>query len=332
MESEYIAWLTAEVARRGTLSSHRASSHRALVPLGIGDDAAIINTAPQTVCCADLLAEGTHFLLNSPDDLARVGRKALAVNLSDMAAMGARPETALLSLLVNRDSGFFQAQAVTGGLLDLADQFQVSLVGGDTCSWNGGLVVNVTVNGSLLKPQPLLRSGARAGDSILVTGSLGGSILRHHWAFTPRCHAIDLILQSYSINAATDISDGLARDLRNVTDASSVGAVLFAEQVPISSAAMSMTLPTSECVTDRTAPAELAISQGLWHAIYDGEDFELLLTMPPDAAQQLVQQVKNGDLDLGCSLTIIGKITDEPGLRITTSTGEKSLPIGGYQH
>jgi thiamine-monophosphate kinase len=326
MESDYIAWLTAEVARRSP------PAQRASVRLGIGDDAAIINTTPQTVCCADLLAEGTHFVLNDPADLVRVGRKSLAVNLSDMAAMGARPETALLSLLVNRDSGFAQTQAVTSGLLDLADQFHVSLVGGDTCSWNGGLVVNVTVNGTLLQPQPLLRSGARAGDSILVTGSLGGSILRHHWAFTPRCHAIHLILQAYHVNAATDISDGLARDLRNVTDASSVGAILFADQIPISAAALSGTLPTSKSDSDRNGPAGLAISQGLWHAIYDGEDFELLLTMPPDAAQQLVQQVKNDTLDLGCSLTIIGKITSEPGLRITTPTGEQSLPTCGYQH
>lgn len=326
MESEYIAWLTDEVARRSR------SVQFPPVPLGIGDDAAIIHTASQTVCCADLLAEGTHFILRDSVDLEHVGRKALAVNLSDMAAMGAKPETALLSLLVNRDAGFQQAQSVTRGLLDLADEFQVALVGGDTCSWAGGLVVNVAVHGTLLKSRPLLRSGARPGDSILVTGSLGGSIQQHHWAFTPRCHAIDLILQSFDVHAATDISDGLARDLGHVADASRAGALVFAEQIPVSAAAIklaqSATVGTS--VLDHQDVPK--ISQAIRHALYDGEDFELLLTMAPESAGQLLRLVQSGELDLGCSLTLIGEMTSNLGLQITTPDGNRPLPMGGYQH
>jgi thiamine-monophosphate kinase len=326
MESEYINWLAAEVRRRERLPGGR------IVPLGIGDDAAIVDTASQTVCCADLLAEGTHFVLGEAVNLEHVGRKALAVNLSDMAAMGACGETALLSLLVNRKNGLHQAQAVTRGLLDLADEFQVALVGGDTCSWNGGLVVNVTVQGTLLTPQPLLRSGARPGDLILVTGELGGSILRHHWEFTPRCRAIDVILRTSSVHATTDISDGLVRDLSHVATASSVGALLFADRIPVSAAARHM---ESQSVDQSHLPRwdQWPVgSPGLRHALYDGEDFELLLTMPPESATRLLAQVARGESNIGCALTCIGQITEELGLRITMPNGTVVLPHGGYEH
>ena len=328
MESEYIAWLTAEVQRR-----HRHVPY-ANVPLGIGDDAAIIQTSSQTVCCADLLAEGTHFVLRESVDLERVGRKSLAVNLSDMAAMGARPESAMLSLLVNREHGLQQAQGVTRGLLELADEFQVALVGGDTCSWTGGLVVNVSVTGTLLQSHPLLRSGARPGDTVLVTGSLGGSIQKQHWAFTPRCHAIAQILPRFPIHSATDISDGLVRDLGHVIDASSVGARLFAEQIPVSAAAFHLAATANDNRERRQQDCQrLGISPALWNALYDGEDFELLLTMPPEPATRLLEEVRRQSLDLGCSLTQIGEITESAsGLTIIGSTGEVALPMGGYQH
>lgn len=326
MESEYIAWLTAETQRR------QQAAHVPTVPLGIGDDAAIISTSSQTVCCADLLAEGTHFLLRDSADLMHVGRKALAVNLSDMAAMGAKPETALLSLLVNREVGFQQAQSVTLGLLDLADEFHVALVGGDTCSWTGGLVVNVAVHGTLLTSRPLLRCGARAGDALLVTGSLGGSIQQQHWAFTPRCRAIDLILQRFHVHAATDISDGLVRDLGHVADASSVGAVLFSERIPVSHAAIKLAAESASNPAEFGDSDGIEIAPALRHALYDGEDFELLLTMPPDSARQLLDLVQSCELDLGCPLSLIGEITGDQGLYITTSSGKRPLIMGGYQH
>lgn len=327
MESEYINWLQTEVQRRQSAPGSR------VVPLGIGDDAAVVESAAETVCCADLLAEGTHFILQEPADLERVGRKALAVNLSDMAAMGAIPETALLSLLVNRNQGLEQAQAVTRGLLQLADEFGVALVGGDTCSWNGGLVVNVTVLGRLLTSRPLLRSGAQAGDSILVTGALGGSILKHHWAFTPRCREIDLIWPAFTVHAATDISDGLVRDLSHVAEASSVGARLFAERIPISAAAQELARTGSRSATHLPLINRWRIeSLPLQHALYDGEDFELLLVMPPSEADRLLAAVSNGSLDIGCKLTKIGETTKELGLQIVTPTGQQPLPIGGYQH
>ncbi|MBL8892847.1 MAG: thiamine-monophosphate kinase [Planctomycetaceae bacterium] len=327
MESEYIAWLQSEVQRRQSIPGAR------FVPLGIGDDAAIVESATETVCCADLLAEGTHFISREPADWEQVGRKALAVNLSDMAAMGAKPETALLSLLVNRDQGLQQAQAVTRGLLKLADEFGVVLVGGDTCSWNGGLVVNVTVLGRLLNGRPLQRRGAQAGDAILVTGSLGGSILKHHWAFTPRCREIDLIYPSFVVHAATDISDGLVRDLSHVAEASAVGARLFAEQIPISAAAEELARIGTPSATHLPLinhwPVE---SMSLQHALYDGEDFELLIVMPPNEADRLLAAVSSGQLNIGCHLTKIGEATRELGLQIVTPSGLQPLPIGGYQH
>lgn len=327
MESEYIAWLQSEVQRRQSAAGSR------YVPLGIGDDAAIVESAAETVCCADLLAEGTHFILQEPVDLERVGRKALAVNLSDMAAMGAKPETALLSLLVNRNQGLQQAQKVTRGLLQLADEFGVALVGGDTCSWNGGLVVNVTVLGRLSTSRPLLRSGAQVGDAILVTGTLGGSILKQHWAFTPRCREIDLIYPAFAVNAATDISDGLVRDLSHVADASGVGARLFAERIPVSAAAHESARTGTHTATHLPLRHHWPVeSLELQHALYDGEDFELLLVMPPSEADRLLAAVSSGVLDIGCNLTKIGETTRERGLQIVTPTGQQPLPIGGYQH
>ena len=341
METKYLQWLHEQLALRG---NHLSSPE---VRLGIGDDAAIIATGPQTVCCADLLAEGTHFVLDSPEMLPAVGRKALAVNLSDMAAMGAIPETALLSLLVHRKSAFDQAREVTLGLLDLADQLHVRLVGGDTCAWDGGLVINVTVNGRLMSPQPLLRSGARTGDAILVTGSLGGSIHGHHLKFTPRIREIQQYLQCVQIHAATDISDGLVRDLANILEASGKGACLFGDTIPVSAAAGNtdkppfdwdaIVKPVLSTATDQTKPHSREepllkdIPVALRHALYDGEDFELILTVPADQAPALLAQ-QQSDKRLDCSLTLIGYVEDEPGVRLNDGGRIVSLPLVGYQH
>ncbi len=327
IESNYLAWLEQELTKR-------SSVHSSAVPLGFGDDAAIIATSERTVCCTDLLAEGTHFVIESEADLARVGRKALAVNLSDMAAMGARPETALLSLLVNRQSGLLQATEVTRGLLELADEFDVTLVGGDTCSWQGKLVVNVSVNGRLLQDRPLLRSGAQPGDLIFVTGSLGGSILHKHWAFTPRCREIAAILESCRLHAATDLSDGLVRDLGNILAASQVGATLWGDAIPVSKAAYEVAAAPAPIDPTSIPPWTDGpkFSSAWYHALYDGEDFELLLVIPPDQTKHLDLLIESGLDGHDFSLTRIGQIDQQPGLRLLHQEKSWVVPPGGYCH
>lgn len=330
MESDYLHWLTAEVGRRSAGATPTTGQR---IRVGIGDDAAVVESREALVCCADLLAEGTHFILRDPADLVAVGHKALAVNLSDMAAMGARPETALLSLLVNRTDGLRQAQSITQGLLELADRFGVTLIGGDTCSWDGGVVVNVTLNGSLLGPRPLLRSGAKPGDTIVVTGELGGSILGHHLRFQPRCYAIEQLLACATIHGATDISDGLICDLRHLLTASGVGAVLEADAVPIASAARQSD-ERLEAAAKRFPewPEWPAAPRPLQHALFDGEDFELLLTMSPPVANEVFNSIDCGELDLGCSLTRIGQVTEACDLLLQSPVGRIPVPGGGYQH
>ena len=315
MESEYLDWLRRRVPQNNTANK---------VLVGIGDDAAVVEATQARVHCTDLLVEGVHF--RSEDKWALVGRKALAVNLSDMAAMAARPRFALLSLVVNRARGLQQAMEVSEGLLDLAKDFQVKLIGGDTCSHNGPLMVSVSVMGDLIQDQPVLRRGAEPGDCIVVSGKLGGSIHGRHLTFTPRCQLIEAILQTGRPSALTDISDGLARDLYSIVEASRVRAVLEAIQIPIS----------DDAKRESSKPVGLSAIEaipGLHQALNDGEDFELLMTFHPEDWKQVQAQQETADWPEDCRLTQIGNI--EPGkdvmLRLGKDTTQKLLP-GGYDH
>ena len=151
------------------------------VPIGIGDDAALIRNArgPDTLVTTDLLMDGVHFELSSTDPRL-IGRKALAVNLSDAAAMAGIPRAAFVSLALPRSHGQALAEQLLGGLQTLAEQFELVVAGGDTNTWDGPLVINVTLLAEPAGDGPVLRGGARVGDRILVTGSLGGSRAGRH--------------------------------------------------------------------------------------------------------------------------------------------------------
>src|SRR5688572_4958856 len=169
MELEFLRWLREQIP---------SSPH---IPLGIGDDAALLaqQTGKQTVVTTDMLMDGTDFILHECGPEA-AGRKALAVNLSDLAAMGAKPVAAFVSIAVNKNEGDEQALAMAkgifAGLLPLADEFGCAIAGGDTNSWNGPLVISVTAMGEVPAGRAWLRSGAKPGDVILVTGQFGRSI------------------------------------------------------------------------------------------------------------------------------------------------------------
>jgi thiamine-monophosphate kinase len=242
------------------------------VSIGIGDDAAMFNVPEPGNCLVtvDVLTDGVDFRVHETD--ARViGRKALAVSLSDIAAMAGRPLVAVIGLVLPVDGGRQIAERVMAGVSALAAEFRVALVGGDTNSWDGPLVISSTVLGVPTERGPVRRGGAQAGDWILVTGDLGGSILGKHLTFQPRVREALALHKAAELHAMIDISDGLAADLGHLLDESGVGAVIRAADLPISEAA--------QRIDDLRSPID--------HALGDGEDFELLFTVSPEEGAKL---------------------------------------------
>lgn len=268
------------------------------VQIGIGDDAAVIRSVDGALLVTtDMLLEGVHFELSqcSPGD---VGRKAMNVNLSDIAAMAGQPTAAVVSIGLPPGRRPSLAQELFAGLAEAASHFNVSIIGGDTNASKSDLVISVTVLGKPTGSGPVLRSGARPGDALCVTGELGYSLLGRHLSFTPRVIEAQRLHQSYSIHAMIDLSDGLAVDLFHIAEESGCGALVKAAAVPISSA--------RRANDDRRSPLD--------HALNDGEDFELLFTLAePDAQRLIVEQPLR---DLCIPVARIGSMTNEPGVRI----------------
>jgi thiamine-monophosphate kinase len=292
----------------------RRVTDRAPVTLGIGDDAAALQVAGdrELLVATDMLMEGVHFTF-PPATPQLAGRKALAVNLSDIAAMAGRATAAFVSVALPVDRGFEFAQNVHAGLLDLADEYDLVLAGGDTNSWNGPLVINVAVAGEPLGARPVLRSGAQPGDWLFVTGSLGGSLAGRHLTFAPRLHEVKRLVDMVELHAMLDISDGLAADLHHILNQSRVGAILDAERIPLSAAAIQQT------TADRSA---------LSRALGDGEDFELLFAVSPADGLRLESLWRNET-----PVTRIGQLTAGPGCWLKDGAGQLvSLPPLGWTH
>jgi thiamine-monophosphate kinase len=294
------------------------------VTLGVGDDAALLNMPEghQLVVTVDTLIEGVHFPVNtSPED---IGHKVLAVNLSDLAAMGASPRWVTLALsLPSADESWVAKFAQ--GFMALAKKYDVSLIGGDTT--RGSLSISVQAMGWVNNAMSLLRSAASEGDDIYVSGTIGDaglalqilsgqgvipdSLLKALNRPEPR---IDLGMAMNSIaNACIDVSDGLIADLGHILEASEVGAELSLESLPYGSVVKQWL----GAGNDPTLPLT-------W-----GDDYELLFTASPEQASAI--QALSVRLDL--PLTRIGKITEQPGLRIFTPEGEITNVAGtGYDH
>lgn len=268
------------------------------VPVGPGDDCAVLPDG--TLITTDILTEGVDFYLSKAGAYA-VGRKAMAVNLSDVAAMGGVPTFAVVGLVVPSGCDVLELQR---GLSDRAREFGVTIVGGDTNSWTGGLVVSVTVLGKAIG-QPILRSGAKPGDAICVTGPLGGSLLGRHLEPVPRLKEVQRLLGIGTIHAMIDVSDGLAKDLHHICEESHVGAILFADMIPIHA--------------DAVRRAEQTGQTPLHHALHDGEDFELVFTVEPELAARM-------------NVSIIGSITAERDYLIEHSHGREPLATVGWEH
>jgi thiamine-monophosphate kinase len=288
--------------------------------VGIGDDAAVLGWAGgrDVVVTTDAITDGVDFILSEVEP-ALAGHKALGVNLSDLAAMAAEPAAAVVSLVLPRHGGcglsaLELAVELYRGMLPLAEEFQLAIAGGDTNTWEGPLAISVTAMGRVGERGPLLRSGARVGDHVLVTGALGGSILRRHLRVEPRVREALLLNERYELHAGMDISDGLALDASRLAAASGCGVALDLEAVPV-------------CEDARQLAAETG-RPAIEHALGDGEDFELLIAAAPGEAERIVR-----DQPLGVSVTRIGTCIADEGLWSVDDSGRlRSLEARGYQH
>lgn len=300
-EFAYIDWL-----RRRTPPDPR-------VILGPGDDTAILHAPPGVpwLVTTDMLLEGSHFVL-AEAGARQVGRKAMAVNLSDIAAMAGRPVAAVVSVGLPRQGGTALAEELYLGLRDMADAFGTAMIGGDTNSWDGPLVVAVTLLGEATPKGPVTRGGAQPGDWLLVTGPLGGSLLGKHLDFTPRVHEALLLHEQATLHAMIDISDGLAADVGHICEESHCGAVLRADAIPIS--------PTAASLADGRSPLD--------HALGDGEDFELVFALPPVEAERLLRDQPLA----GLTLYHIGECLAQAGLYLEKEGKREILEPRGYVH
>lgn len=318
----------------------RGLTSRPDVVLGVGDDAALL--APRTgellVATCDVQVEGRHFVrgIATPEE---IGHKALAVNLSDVAAMGAQPLWALVSLLLPLELDISVLDGIYAGLHSLAAEYDVAVVGGNVSATDGPLVIDVTLLGSVPRGRAARRDGGRAGDIVLVTGSLGAAAAgmralvtapggaaippdvleraRHALvAPTPRVREGPALAATGAVTAMLDISDGLASDLRHLCDRSGVGAEIVAESVPIDLAASIIATAYGD------QPLSLALD--------GGEAYELLFTAAPESVDAVVGAAEAA----GCPVHVIGKlIAPHEGLRLRMRDGTvRRLEPHGWDH
>jgi thiamine-monophosphate kinase len=306
------------------------------VTVGIGDDCAVLATEPGTVLLAttDLLLEDVHFRRRWAEP-ADIGWKALAVNLSDIAAMGGRPRWALVALACPSDTPAADIAGFYEGALALARAQDVAIVGGDTSASPAGWFVNVTLLGEAVRP--CLRSTARPGDVIAVTGTLGraaaglavleregvpdvaspahlADVVRAHLRPQPRVSEGLWLGAAGGVTAMMDLSDGLGIDLPRLLDESRAGAVVDVDTLPV------------DAVT-RAVAAALGADALAW-ATGGGEDYELLLTCEPAS----VERLQRGLAESGGRLTTIGEIVAGPPAVRWSSQGREVQVARGFEH
>jgi thiamine-monophosphate kinase len=263
----------ADVGEFGWIARLKRKEKRAPgVVTGIGDDTAVLRVpaGKDLLFTTDMLLEGRHFR-RSEATARQIGRKALAVNLSDIAAMGGTPTHAVVAIGLPARTPLRYAEEISAGLRVLAKKYGVSVVGGDT-NRSDRTVISVALLGEAPAGKKVLRSGARPGDVVFVTGTLGGSYAsRKHLTFEPRLAESRWLLKHCRPTSMMDLSDGLASDARRLAQASGVDLVIEARKVPVSPGA-----------------------GGLDRALFDGEDFELLFTVPRASARRLAASAPKG--------------------------------------
>ncbi|NLM46822.1 MAG: thiamine-phosphate kinase [Firmicutes bacterium] len=305
--------------------------------VGIGDDAALARFADGAYVATskDMLVEGVHFLL--PGITAQdLGFKALAANLSDLAAMGARPRHAFVALALPAGTECEFVLDFFRGMMQLAEKYGIAVSGGDLVASPGPLAVSVTVQGEVRREQALLRRGARPGELICTTGSLGASAagltlllqdmpcddkvraaaLKAHFRPEPRVREGIWLAKSGAVTAAMDISDGLLKDIREIMEVNGCGALFYEEKIPVDPVARAVAAAAGRLPLD--------------FALHGGEDYELLFTVPENAFEGLSGAYL---AHFGRPLYALGRLTEEMRLQMVTKDGKwEELEFAGYRH
>lgn len=295
----------------------------------IGDDAAAFTTDPAQISLitTDLLVERIHFLRNSISGFD-LGYKSLAVNLSDIAAMGGTARESFVSIAIPKDCPLDYLEAIYDGMKDLATKFKVNILGGDTTSSKVDLIINVVVHGTVAREEMLCRDAAKPDDIIFSTGCLGDSkaglhlilnnipaesdelrnLLRAHLLPAPHLREGRFLAQQPAVKAAIDTSDGLSSDLGHIAEESGVGAALYADKIPLSGDLKSF------CQQFDFDPVEYALA--------GGEDYTLLCTVSAEGAEAIA---RNFQKKFNRPLFKIGEITSGMELKINYPDGSTKL-------
>lgn len=306
-ELELIRRLTASLPANDTVVAG-AGDDCAVLDLGVPDRFILFKT--------DAVVEGIHFTRDTPPE--KVGRKALARCLSDIAAMAGTPTAALITLALpgNFDPEF--VEAIYTGLNALARRHGVAIAGGETTKNPERILISVALLGTVGRDKCLHRAGSKPGDAVFVTGRLGGSLSGWHLDFEPRLAEARWLADHFQLHAMIDLSDGLASDLRHLLEPAGLGAELLKSAIPISRAAKLQ------------AKGKSSAKPPLLAALTDGEDFELLFTIASSDAVALLDAWKKQFSDL--PLTCIGKITATPEVKLRDKDGCLPMPAHGYVH
>lgn len=290
----------------------RAAPDSERVVVGPGDDCAVIALGGEKLLVtADQVLDGVHFSMTRHGPAAG-GRKAAARNLSDIAAMAGEPVAMVATVAAPQGFSQADAQAVHDGLRSAGDAFGCPLVGGDLAAWDRDdrpLQISVTVLGRAAGVGPVLRSGAKAGDAICVTGVLGGAWHgRRHLSFQPRIAEARRLATDFGLTAMIDISDGLASDLGHIAAAGGVAAEIDAAAIPL-----------AKDIAEDDDPLTAALT--------DGEDYELLFTLPVEAADRLIESQP-----LGVPVSRMGTVIAGSGLTLVRNGKREPLDVRGWEH
>lgn len=311
------------------------------VHLGIDDDAAAFEPTKGmvTLLTTDTLVEGIHF---DPAYATayQIGWKAMAANLSDIAAMGGVPRTAVVSLCLPDDTEVEWVEELYVGMNELIGRFEGAIVGGDTSVARKDTVITITLTGEVEHKRMITRAGAQKGDIICVTGDLGSSVsglkiirkekigkekTKERWSHViekhllphPRIHEARILVAETTVNAMIDISDGLASEIHHICELSKTGAKIYTEELPIHPQTMDV---ADECN-----------GSAQQYVLYGGEDFELLFTLSPKNVGDIFDIIVN---ETGTKVSVIGAIAGaKEGIVLVNEQGDQQpLPFRGYNH